>query len=160
MEIHTFKSQHLLVSEVLDIAAISGLQWKFAVTIANIAISAHSEELRGGCFVSWALNWESIHRNLGLSPLGTVHETIPGHLLIIKEIRGYKSGVDKRVVFQKSGFGGCSPGTKTGTRVHSDVAPERKPEQRFVRMFPRNENRNKGTFAKITLLRHRPFISQ
>ena len=26
-------------------------------------------------------------------------------------------------------------------------------------MFPRNENRNKGTFAKTTLLRNRPFIS-
>ena len=25
------------------------------------------------------------------------------------------SGVDKRVVFQQGGFGGCSPGTKTGT---------------------------------------------
>ena len=27
-------------------------------------------------------------------------------------------------------------------------------------MFPRNENRNEGTFAKTTLLRNRPFISQ
>ena len=26
-------------------------------------------------------------------------------------------------------------------------------------MFPRNENRNEGTFAKTTLLRNRPFIS-
>ena len=31
------------------------------------------------------------------------------------------------------GFGGCSPGAKTGTRVQSDV--------------PRNENQNEGTFA-------------
>ena len=52
------------------------------------------------------------------------------------------SGVHQRVVFQKGGFGGCSPGMKTGTRVHSDVPlaknqndgtnshvpPERKPE--------------------------------
>ena len=53
----------------------------------------------------------------------------------------------KRVVFQKGGFGGCSPGTKTGTRVHSGVPPERKPETGYVRMFPRNENRNEGTFA-------------
>ena len=60
-------------------------------------------------------------------------------------------GVDKRVVFQKGGFGGCSPGTKTGTRVHSDVAPERKSERGYVRMFPQNENRNEGTFAKTTL---------
>ena len=28
------------------------------------------------------------------------------------------------------------------------------------RMLPRNENRNEGTFAKTTLLRNRPFISQ
>ena len=42
------------------------------------------------------------------------------------------SGVDKRVVFQKGGFGGCSPG---------------KPERGYIRMFPRNENRNEGTFA-------------
>ena len=55
------------------------------------------------------------------------------------------SGVAKRVVFQKGGFGGCSPGTKTGTRAHSDVPPEGKPEQGYVRMFPRNENQNEGT---------------
>ena len=57
------------------------------------------------------------------------------------------------MVFQKGGFGGCSPGTKTGTRVHSDVPPERKPEERgYVRMFPQNENRNEGTFALPALL--------
>ena len=33
------------------------------------------------------------------------------------------AGVDKRVGFQKGGFGGCSPGTKTGTRVRSRVPP-------------------------------------
>ena len=55
---------------------------------------------------------------------------------------------------------GCSPGTKTGTRVHSDVPPERKPERGHVRMFPWNENRNEGTFAKTTLLRNRPFVSR
>ena len=43
-----------------------------------------------------------------------------------------KWGVDKRVVFQKGGFGGCSPRTKTGTRVHSDVPPERKSERGYV----------------------------
>ena len=36
-----------------------------------------------------------------------------------------------------------------------------KPERGYVRcMFPRNENRNEGTFAKTTLLRNRPFISR
>ena len=39
---------------------------------------------------------------------------------------------------RKEGIFGCSPRTKTGTRV-------------YVCMFPRNENRNKGTFAKTTL---------
>ena len=65
-----------------------------------------------------------------------------------------------RVVFQKGGFGGCPPRTRTGTRarrVPSDVPPERKPERGYVRMFPQNENRNEGTFAKTTLLRNRPF---
>ena len=33
------------------------------------------------------------------------------------------SGVEKRVVLQKGGFGGCSPGTKTGTRAHSPKPP-------------------------------------
>ena len=55
-------------------------------------------------------------------------------------------GVDKRVVCQKGGFGRCSPGTKIGTRVHSDVffgtktgtrvrshvAPERKQERGHI----------------------------
>ena len=31
--------------------------------------------------------------------------------------------------------------------VLADVPPERKPERGYVRMFPRNENRNEGTFA-------------
>ena len=37
------------------------------------------------------------------------------------------------MVFQKGGFGGCSHGTKTGTRVRSHVPPERKPERGYVR---------------------------
>ena len=57
-----------------------------------------------------------------------------------------RNPVRRRVVSKKGGFGGCSPGTKTGTRVHSDVPPER--------------GYNEGTFAKTTLLRNRPFISQ
>ena len=34
------------------------------------------------------------------------------------------------------------------------------PKGWFRRMFPRNENRNEGTFAKTALLPNRPFISQ
>ena len=37
---------------------------------------------------------------------------------------------------------------------HSDVPPERKPKRGYVRIFPRNENRNEGTVAKTTLLRN------
>ena len=48
---------------------------------------------------------------------------------------------------RNEGTFGCSPGTKTGTKVRLDVPPERKPEQGYVHMFPRNENRNEGTFA-------------
>ena len=80
--------------------------------------------------------------------------------------------------FQKGGCGGCSPGTKTGTRVRSPKPPFYAtallspseplwwltkrwfPKGWFRRMFPRNENRNEGTFAKTTLLRNRLFISQ
>ena len=57
--------------------------------------------------------------------------------------------------------------------VLADVPPERKPERGYIRMFPRNKNRNEGTFAcspgtknrneatfaKTTLLRNRPFVS-
>ena len=68
-------------------------------------------------------------------------------------------GVDQTVVSQKGGFGGCFRGTKTGTRVHSDVPLERKPERGYVRMFPQNEKWNEGTFTKTTLLRNRPFLS-
>ena len=99
---------------------------------------------------------------LKLFYLGNVLEGQSGRMVeLTRGERVFKmSGVDQRVVFQKGGFGGCSSGTKTGTRVHSDVPPERKPERGYVRMFPRIENRNKGTFAKTTLLRNRPFVSQ
>ena len=44
------------------------------------------------------------------------------------------SGVPKRVVSKSV--------------VLADVPQERKPERGYIRMFPRNENRNEGTFAK------------
>ena len=72
---------------------------------------------------------------------------LPPVLAMISFFQAF-SGVLKRVVFKKGGFGGCSPRTKTGTRVRSDVPPERKPEGGDIRMFPRNENQNEGTFAK------------
>ena len=60
-------------------------------------------------------------------------------------------GTFGRGVFQKSGFGGCSPRTKTRTRVHSDVPPERKPERGYVRMFPRNESGTRAHSPKPPL---------
>ena len=36
--------------------------------------------------------------------------------------------------------------------VLADVPPERKPERGYIQIFPPNENRNEGTFAKTTLL--------
>ena len=92
--------------------------------------------------------------------------------------RKIKIGGWQKGGFQKGGFGGCSPGKKTGTRVRSPKPPFYEtallspqwaflvltkgwfPKGWFRRTFPRNENRNEGTFAKTTLLRNRPFISQ
>ena len=76
------------------------------------------------------------------------------------EIQEMNSGVDKRVVSKRV--------------VLAHVPPERKPERGYIQMFPRNEkpeggyirmfptykNRNEGTFAKTTLVRNRPSISQ
>ena len=70
-------------------------------------------------------------------------KTTPGKHCPLSEEPFKKGG------FQKGGFGGCSPGTRTGTRVIRG----------YVRMCRRNENRNEGTFTKTTLLRNRPFFS-
>ena len=47
--------------------------------------------------------------------------------------QGISFGGTQKGDFQKGGLGGCSP--------------ERKPERGYVRMFPRNKNRNGGTFG-------------
>ena len=46
--------------------------------------------------------------------------------------------------FQKGGFGGCSPGTKTGTRVRSDVPPERKTGTRVRSHVPPERRPEQG----------------
>ena len=56
-------------------------------------------------------------------------EALYDTVVLQRNRRKIVSAVDKRVVFQKGGFGRCSPGTKTGTRVHSDVPPEQKLER-------------------------------
>ena len=69
----------------------------------------------------------------------------------------HESGVHKRVVFRKGGFGGCSPGTKTGTMAHSDVPPERKPERGYIRMFPWNKNPERGHIRQNYAFTKSPF---
>ena len=72
-------------------------------------------------------------------------------------------GGSQKGSFQKGGFGGCSPGTKTGTRVRSPKPPFYEtallspsenlkvltkgwfPKGWFRRMFPRNENQKTNT---------------
>ena len=56
----------------------------------------------------------------------------------------FRRETNLRVVFQKGGFGGCSPGTKTGTRVHSDVPPERKPGMRVRSHVPPERRPERG----------------
>ena len=51
---------------------------------------------------------------------------------------------------------GTVPGWQYGTSVRG-FAKGWFPKGWFRRMFPRNENRNEGTFAKTTLLQNRPF---
>ena len=81
------------------------------------------------------LSWRSCRNEKPEPPLHEPQPNRTGATLKIVNIGGVPakiarqySGVDKRLVFQTSGFGGCSSRTKTGTRVHSDVPPERKPE--------------------------------
>ena len=52
-------------------------------------------------------------------------------------------GAQKRG-FQKGGFGGCSPGTKTGTRVRSDVPPQRKTGTRVRSHVPSERKPERG----------------
>ena len=44
-------------------------------------------------------------------------------------------------------FRGLPQGWVSKRVILADVSPERKPERGYIRMFPRNENRNKGTFG-------------
>ena len=60
--------------------------------------------------------------------------------------------VSKRVVLAD-----VPPERKPERGYVRDVLSEQKPERGYVRMFPWNENRHEGTFAKTTLLRNRPF---
>ena len=67
--------------------------------------------------------------------------------------------VDKRVAFQKGGFGGCSPETKTGTRVHPDVPPERKTGTRVRSDVPPERKPEQGEHSpKPPLITKPPFV--
>ena len=61
--------------------------------------------------------------------------------------------------FPKEWFWRMFPGTKTGTRVHSDVPQERNRNEGRFACSPGTKNRNEGTFTKTILLRNRPFVS-
>ena len=86
-------------------------------------------------------------------------------------------GSSQKGGFQKGGFGGCSPGTKTGTRVRSPKPPFWKPpfylpmtlfgvDKRVVSKrvvsadVPPERKPERGHVRQTTLLRNRPFISQ
>ena len=75
-------------------------------------------------------------------PAGARHEAVVSLSLLDPDCyRGSTKGwFSKRVVLADV------PRNETGTRVHSDAPPERKAERGYLRMFPRNENRNEGTF--------------
>ena len=53
---------------------------------------------------------------------------------------GATVGGSQKGGFLKGWFWRMFPGTKTGTRVHSDVLPERELERGYVRMLPWNDN--------------------
>ena len=48
------------------------------------------------------------------------------------------------ILRQKGGFGGCSPGTKTRTRIHSDVPPERNTGTRVLSHVPPGRQPEQG----------------
>ena len=76
-------------------------------------------------------------------------------LLQRRVLKAFLSGVDKRVLLQKGWCWQMFPRNENrneGTFGCNHGSPERKPERGYVRMFSRNENRNEGTFAKATLL--------
>ena len=60
----------------------------------------------------------------------------------VAKFRGLPKGwFSKRVVFQKGGFGGCSPGKRGYIRM---FPRNEKPERGYVRMFPWNGNPERG----------------
>ena len=71
-----------------------------------------------------------------------------------------ESGVDKRVVFQKGGFGGCSPRTKTGTSVHSDVSPGTKTATRVRSHVPPERKPERGHIRQNHPFRRLPFFGK
>ena len=59
--------------------------------------------------------------------------------------------------FQKGGFGGCSPGTKAGTRVRSDVPPGTKTGTRVRSHVPPERKPERGYIRQNHPLRKPPF---
>ena len=94
------------------------------------------------------------HRTLKPLQFSSSLKLITSHLWFGPFVGSQKGGFPKGWFWRmfprnenwNEGTFGCSPGTKTGTRVSSHVPPERKPEQ--------------GHISQTTLLRNRPFVCQ
>ena len=102
--------------------------------------SASCGSVNGGLSLAWGANSRIPFQPLFTSSLSLMFTWM------FTRFWGWQRVVSKRVVLAD-----VPPERKPETRVHSDVPPERKPEWGYVRMFPRNENQNEGTFAKTTL---------
>ena len=120
---------------------------------------------------------ELFNRRKRFSCNGSLMAIIVGAHRAPKKWPKYRSGVRKRVVSKRVVLADVPPERKPergyvrqnhpfGNRPFISQWPFLVltkgwfPKGWFRRMFPRNESRNKGTFAKTTLLRNRPFISQ
>ena len=111
-----------------------------------------------GIWAFWSLpKWQEEFEVSSCGPLGTRAQKVQNG--VKNESKSTIFWGAQKGGFSKGWFWRCSPATKTGTRSRSDVPRDEKLERGYVRMFPRNENRNEGTFPKTTLLRNRPFIS-
>ena len=77
-----------------------------------------------------------------LTTLGTFE--VSGPCSRTFQVGGTQKGGFQKGGFQKGGFGGCPPGTKTGTRVRSDVPPERKTGTRVRSHVPPERKPERG----------------
>ena len=147
----------------------SCLQWSFLLTVDNFSFFTYNWSFFAYSFSFFTYNWSFFaytgkvrlirtlrdckQRSLSVSKKApSVSKKLPplsgeGKVVMFqlgigtglrrpylrKELPQEESGVDNRVVSKRV--------------VLADVPLERKPERGYIRMFPRNENWNEGTFA-------------